>query len=266
MSVSERPLRGKHALVTGSTSGIGLGIARSLVENGCSVTLNGFGDAGEIRSLCESLSASGGTEVVHSNVDMRNPDQIEIMIAGDIERFGVIDILVNNVGIQYVSPIETFPVSKWDDIIAINLSATFHTMRCALPAMVEAGWGRVVNIASTHALVASPFKSAYVAAKHGIAGLTKTIALETAQKNVTVNAVAPGYVDTPLVAAQIADTANARGITKEEVIRDVIKSAHPTGRMVTVEQVADLVVYLCSDQASAITGCVLPIDGGWTAR
>ena len=182
------------------------------------------------------------------------------------ERFGQLDILVNNAGIQHVSPIETFPVNKWDDIIAINLSSAFHTMRTAIPTMVESGWGRIVNIASTHALVASPFKSAYVAAKHGLAGLTKTIALEMAEKNITVNAVAPGYVKTPLVTGQIADTANARGISEEEIVRDVMLLAQPTRKLITVEQVSELVLFLCTEQASAITGSVLPIDGGWTAQ
>ena len=188
------------------------------------------------------------------------------MIREAIERFGGLDILVNNAGIQFVSPIESFPVDKWNDIIAINLSSAFHTMRAALPGMVASGWGRVVNIASAHALVASPFKSAYVAAKHGIAGLTKTAALEMAEKGVTVNAIAPGYVETPLVTGQIADTARARGITEEEVVRDVMLLAQPTKKLITVEQVADLVVFLCDEKASAITGAVLPIDGGWTAK
>jgi 3-hydroxybutyrate dehydrogenase len=259
-------LKGKHALVTGSTSGIGLGIARALARQGCKLTLNGFGDPHEIKILCSEMTEAGATGVVHSAADMREPEQIETMIKESIERFGQIDILVNNAGIQHVSPIESFPLNKWDDIIAINLSSSFHTIRAALPAMIESGWGRIINIASAHALVASPFKSAYVAAKHGIAGLTKTIALETAEKNVTVNALAPGYVETPLVTGQIADTASARGISEEEVVRDVMLLAQPTRKLIGVEQVAALVLFLCSDQASAITGSILPIDGGWTAK
>jgi len=260
------PLKGKRALVTGSTSGIGLGIARALAQSGCALTLNGFGDAKEIESLRAELQASGGVDVAYSAADMRDPDQIEAMIAEARERFGGLDILVNNAGIQFVSPIESFPVEKWNDIIAINLSSAFHTIRAALPGMLESGWGRIVNIASAHALVASPFKAAYVAAKHGMAGLTKTVALEVAEKGVTVNAIAPGYVETPLVRGQISDTARARGITEEEVVRDVMLAAQPTKQLVSIGQVADLTLYLCSDAAAAITGAVLPIDGGWTAR
>jgi 3-hydroxybutyrate dehydrogenase len=261
-----QPLRGKRALVTGSTSGIGLGIGRALARSGCAVTLNGFGDADTIESLRSELARSGGVDVAYSPADMRDPAQIEAMIAEARERFGGLDILVNNAGIQFVSPIESFPVDKWNDIIAINLSSAFHTIRAALPGMVAMGWGRIVNIASAHALVASPFKAAYVAAKHGIAGLTKTVALEAAGKGVTVNAIAPGYVETPLVRGQIADTARARGITEEEVVRDVMLAAQPTKQLVSIGQVADLALYLCSDAAAAITGAVLPIDGGWTAR
>lgn len=264
--MTDQSLTGKHALITGSTSGIGLGIAKALAQQGCNLTLNGFGDTAEIEDLCTALASIAENDVIHSAADMREPEQIETMIAESIQRFGQLDILVNNAGIQHVSPIESFPVQKWNDIIAINLSSAFHTIRAALPAMFETGWGRVVNIASTHALVASPYKSAYVAAKHGIAGLTKTVALETAEKNITVNAIAPGYVETPLVQGQIADTARARNISEEEVVRDVMLMAQPTKKLITVDQVADLVVFLCSEQASAITGSVLPIDGGWTAK
>ena len=259
-------LYGKAALVTGSTSGIGLGIAQALAGQGSKLTINGFGDPREIAALCKQLSQAGNVEVVYSPADMRDPEQISSMVTKAIDRFGSLDILVNNAGIQFVSPIEAFPVEKWNDIIAINLSSAFHTMRAALPSMVEAGWGRVENIASTHALVASPFKSAYVAAKHGIAGLTKTVALEMAEKNITVNAVAPGYVKTPLVSGQISDTAKARGISEEEVVRDVMLLAQPTKKLITIKQVAEMVLFLCSDQASATTGSVLPIDGGWTAQ
>lgn len=266
MVTVDKSLQGKRALVTGSTSGIGLGIARALADHGCSLTLNGFGDPDEIDALCAELADAGDVEVTYSAADMREPEQIATMIKEAEARFGGLDILINNAGIQFVSPIESFPVDKWNDIIAINLSSAFHTMRAALPGMIEAGWGRVVNIASTHALVASPYKSAYVAAKHGIAGLTKTIALEMAEKNITVNAVAPGYVKTPLVTGQIEDTARARGITEEEVVRDVMLLAQPTKKLITVDQVADMVLFLCSEQASAITGSILPIDGGWTAK
>ncbi|MCJ7558782.1 MAG: 3-hydroxybutyrate dehydrogenase [Gammaproteobacteria bacterium] len=258
--------RGKRALVTGSTSGIGLGIARALAARGCSLTLNGFAEKSEIAALRAELAESGGVEVAYSPADMRHPSQIESMIRDAVERFGGLDILVNNAGIQFVSPIESFPVDKWNDIIAINLSSAFHTMRAALPVMVASGWGRVVNIASAHALVASPFKSAYVAAKHGIAGLTKTAALEMAEKGVTINAIAPGYVETPLVIGQIADTAKARGITEEEVVRDVMLLAQPTKKLITVSEVAELAMFLCGENAGSITGTVLSIDGGWTAK
>lgn len=259
-------LAGKNAIVTGSTSGIGLGIARALAANGCNVTLNGFGDALEIEKLCTQLSDQGAASVHYCDADMRNPEQIDAMVTRAAEQSGRIDILINNAGIQHVAPIESFPTDKWNDIIAINLSSAFHTMKAALPFMVAAGWGRVINIASAHSLVASPYKSAYVAAKHGMAGLTKTVALEMAEKNVTVNAVAPGYVETPLVADQIADTAQVKGMTEEQVIHDVMLLAQPTRKLITTEQVAGLVMFLCTEQASAITGSILPIDGGWTAK
>ena len=266
MTMLYSSMAGKNALVTGSTSGIGLGIARALVANGCNVTLNGFGDPAVIKKLCAELSAQGTASIRYSDADMRNPGEIETMIRQSVEQTGSIDILVNNAGIQHVAPIEQFPTDKWNDIIAINLSSAFHTMKAALPHMVESGWGRVINIASAHALVASPFKSAYVAAKHGIAGLTKTAALEMAEKNITVNAVAPGYVETPLVTGQIADTAQVRGMTEEQVVRDVMLLAQPTRKLITTEQVANLVMFLCTEQANAITGSILSIDGGWTAK
>jgi len=238
----------KTALVTGSTSGIGQGIAEAFAKAGLNVILNGFGDAAAIEAQ------RAGLERAH-----------EAMIAKADAEFGAVDILVNNAGIQHVAPVDEFPVDKWDAIIAINLSSAFHTTRCALPAMKRKGWGRVINIASAHALVASPFKSAYVAAKHGIAGFTKSVALEVAEKGITVNAICPGYVRTPLVEKQIPDTAKARGITEEQVIRDVMLAAQPTKRFVGVDEVAALALYLAGDSAASITGAILPIDGGWTA-
>lgn len=259
-------LRGKHALVTGSTSGIGLGIARALAKRGCALTLNGFGDAAEIAGVCDELAGIAGAEVAHHPADMRDPEQIEAMMSDAATARGTIQLLVNNAGIQHVAPIGEFPVERWNDIIAVNLTSSFHTIRLALPAMVDSGWGRIINVASAHALRASPFKAAYVAAKHGIAGLTKTVALEAAEQNITVNAIAPGYVDTPLVAGQVTDTARARGITEAEVLRDVMLLAQPTKKLVRIEEVAELAVFLCSDAAASITGTVLPMDGGWSAK
>lgn len=266
MNLPAASLAGKHALITGSTSGIGLGIARALAAQGCNIVLNGFGDPDEIESMRKRLAESSGADIRYSCADMRDPQQIAPMVEDAIRHWGRVDILINNAGIQHVSPIETFPIEKWNDILAINLSSAFHTMRASLPGMIESGWGRVINMASAHALVASPFKSAYVAAKHGLAGLTKTVALEVAEKGITVNAIAPGYVETPLVTGQIADIAKARGISEEEVVRNVMLAAQPTKQLITIEQVAALALYLCSDAASAITGAVLSIDGGWTAK
>ncbi len=259
-------LRGRHALITGSTSGIGLGIARALAKRGCTLTLNGFGDEAEIAHLCEELAATAKAPVAHHPADMRDPDQIEAMIQEAMSTRGPIQVLVNNAGIQHVAPIGEFAVDRWNDIIAVNLSSSFHTIRLALPAMVDSGWGRVINVASAHALRASPYKAAYVSAKHGIAGLTKTVALETAEQNITVNAIAPGYVETPLVTGQVADTARARGITEAEVLRDVMLLAQPTKKLVGIDEVAGLAVFLCSDAAASITGTVLPMDGGWSAK
>jgi len=257
---------GKTALVTGSTSGIGLGIARKLAAGGANLVLNGFGNAAEIETLRAELAKECGVSVAYDGADMTKPEQIEAMMKNAIARFGSVDLLVNNAGIQHVAPIDEFPPDKWDSIIAINLSSTFHTTRVALAAMKQKRWGRIVNIASAHALVASPFKAAYVAAKHGIAGFTKAAALEVAEQGITVNAVCPGYVLTPLVQKQIPDTAKARGITEEQVIHDVLLAAQPTRQFVTVEQVAALTAFLCTDEAASITGAVLPIDGGWTAH
>src|SRR5580693_3123759 len=259
-------LNGKVALVTGSTSGIGLAIARAYAKDGANIVINGFGDKDAIETERVGIEKDFGVKALYSGADMSKGGEIVQMIAEAESKLGSVDILVNNAGIQFVSPVEEFPPEKWDQIIAINLSAAFHAMRAAVPGMKKRKWGRIINTASAHALVASPFKSAYVSAKHGLAGLTKTVALETATFGVTVNCISPGYVWTPLVEKQIPDTAKARGITEEEVKRDVILAAQPTKEFVTVEEVASLAVYLCSDAAAQITGANLSIDGGWTAE
>jgi 3-hydroxybutyrate dehydrogenase len=259
-------LQHKTAVVTGSTSGIGLGIATALAASGANVMLNGLGDDSVIDNAKQQVSNAASGDVDYFPANMLEPSEIEQMIHATGSRFGSVDILVNNAGIQHVAPIADFPTDKWDDIIAINLSAAFHTIRTVSPIMVAQGWGRIINVASVHALVASPFKAAYVAAKHGIAGLTKTVALELAREHITVNAVAPGYVETPLVTGQIADTARARGVSEAEVIEKVMLAAQPTKQFVAIDQVADLVLFLCSERAAAITGTVLPIDGGWSAQ
>ena len=256
----------KTALITGSTSGIGLGIAKNFAAKGMNIVLNGFGDTTAIEEIRSNMSKEFGVEVRYSGADMSKVEEIENMIKTAESEFGAIDVLVNNAGIQHVSPVEDFPVDKWNAIIAINLSASFHTIRMALPKMKEKGWGRILNIASAHALVASPYKSAYVAAKHGIAGLTKTVALETATFGITMNAICPGYVWTPLVQKQIPETAKTRGITEDQVINDVMLLAQPTKKFVTIEQVAALAGFLASDIAASITGSIIPIDGGWTAQ
>ena len=259
-------LQSKAAVVTGSTSGIGLAIARALAKEGANVLINGFGEADKIETERSGIEREFGVKVVYSPADMTRPDQIAGMIAQAESAFGRLDVLVNNAGIQFVSPVEEFPIEKWDQILAINLSSAFHCIRAAVPGMKARGWGRIISTASAHSLVASPFKSAYVAAKHGIAGLSKTVALELATHGVTVNCISPGYVWTPLVESQIPDTMKARGMTKEQVINEVLLEAQPTKQFVTVDQVAAMVVFLCGDAASQITGANLSIDGGWTAE
>ena len=273
MTKTERPLppplrdlEGETAIVTGSTSGIGLGIARALARRGANVVLNGFGDAGEIEIVRASLAMENEVEVAYDGADMNKAEAIQRMIEAADAHFGRIDILVNNAGIQHVSPIEEFPPAKWDAILAINLSAAFHTTRAVFAGMKARRWGRIVNIASAHALVASPFKSAYVAAKHGVLGLTKVTALEGAEHGITCNAVCPGYVWTPLVEKQIDDQARSHGIPREQVIRDVLLVNQPNRRFATVEEIGALTAFLCSDAGGSITGTALPVDGGWTAH
>ena len=252
-------LEGKVALVTGSTSGIGLATAKALAAEGAKLMINGFGDPQEIARECQELGA------IHDDADMAKPDEIEKMMKRCADELGGPDILVNNAGIQHVSPVEDFPPEKWDAIIAINLSSAFHTTRLAVPGMKRKEWGRIINTASAHSLVASPFKSAYVAAKHGIAGFTKTVALEVATSGITVNCISPGYVWTPLVEQQIPDTMKARSLTREQVMNDVLLAAQPTKRFVTPEEVAALALFLCREEAKSITGANLSMDGGWTA-
>ena len=258
-------LAAKTALITGSTSGIGLAIARALAKEGANIVLNGFGDAAAIEADRAEIEAQFGVKAAYDGADMTNPAAITAMVAAAEARFGGVDILVNNAGIQHVAPIDEFPIDKWDQILAINLSSAFHAMRAAIPGMKVRQWGRIISTASAHSLVASPFKSAYVAAKHGLVGLTKTAALEVATSKITVNCISPGYVWTPLVERQIPDTMAARGMTKDQVINDVLLAAQPTKAFVTSDQVAAMAVFLCSDAASQITGANLSMDGGWTA-
>lgn len=258
-------LKGKSAIVTGSTSGIGLAYAKALAAEGASVVINGFGDADAIEKERAALAETSGANALYDAADMTKPDQIEAMVRRAHDELGGPDIVINNAGVQHVSKIEEFPVEKWDAIIAINLSSAFHIMRAAVPFMKAKKWGRIISTASAHSKVASPGKSAYVAAKHGIAGLTKTVALETATFGITVNAISPGYVWTPLVEKQIPDTMATRGLTREQVINDVLLDAQPTKEFVTSEQVAALALFLCRDEAAQITGTNLSIDGGWTA-
>ena len=259
-------LKGQTAIVTGSTSGIGLGIADALARAGATVVINGFGDPAQFEQLRARLEAESGSPIAYSAADMAQPEQIRRMVAQAEARFGAVDILVNNAGIQFVAPVDEFPDDKWQQILAINLSSNFHAIKAALPGMKRRSRGRIVNFASAHGLVASPFKAAYVAAKHGVLGLTKTVALEVAETNITCNAICPGYVRTPLVEGQIIDQAKAHGISEAQVVRDVILESQPNKRFVELKQLADLVLFLCSDSAESITGVALPMDGGWTAR
>lgn len=259
-------LKGKVAVVTGSTSGIGLAIARTFAEQGANLVINGLGDAAAIEAERAKIESDFGVKALYSDANMLSHVEIEGMVKLAETELGACDILVNNAGIQYVAPVEEFPVEKWDQIIAINLSAAFYATRAAIPGMKARKWGRIINTASAHALVASPFKSAYVSAKHGIAGLTKTVALEVATFGITCNAICPGYVWTPLVEKQIPDQAKARGITEEQVKRDVLLAAQPTKEFVTVEEVAALALWLTSDGARSITGTMQQIDGGWVAE
>ena len=258
-------LKTRTAVVTGSTSGIGLAYARALAAEGANVMINGFGEAAAIEKERAAIESEFGVKAVYSPADMTKPDQIAAMIAEAAKTFGTVDILINNAGVQFVSPIDEFPIEKWDQIIAINLSSAFHAMRAAIPLMKQNGWGRIISTASAHSKAASPFKSAYVTAKHGLAGLTKTAALEVATHKITVNCISPGYVWTPLVEHQIPDTMKARGLTREQVINDVLLDAQPTKEFVKPEEVAAFAVFLCSDAAAQITGANLSIDGGWTA-
>ncbi len=259
-------LKGKSVIVTGSTSGIGLGIARAFAAQGCNVMLNGFGDGAQIEKLRSAIAAEHKVTVLYSSADMAKALEVSAMVDQVARRFGTVDVLVNNAGIQHVAPVEEFPVEKWDQILAINLSSAFHAIRTALPGMKSRNWGRIINVASAHGLVASPFKSAYVAAKHGLVGLTKSVALETAGKGITCNAICPGYVLTPLVEKQIEDQSKARGISREETIDKVILDRQPSTEFVKIEEVAALAVFLAGDPAASITGAAYSIDGGWTAQ
>jgi 3-hydroxybutyrate dehydrogenase len=265
MNNSDR-FKGKSAVITGSTSGIGLAIARSLAEKGVNILLNGLGEPGEIDLAKKSVQDGVGAYVSYSPADLRVPGEIAGMITQAHDEFGSVDILVNNAGLQHIAPVDEFPHGKWEEIIAVMLSAPFYAIQAALPIMRTQPWGRIINTASVHSLVASPFKAAYVSAKHGLSGLIKTVALELAETNITINGIAPGYVETPLVRGQIADTAKARGITEEEVFNEVMLHAQPSKRLVTVEEISALTLFLCSEDAGSINGTMLPIDGGWTAQ
>ena len=256
----------KNAIVTGSTSGIGLGIATALAKNGMNIMLNGFGDTLVIEQIRKNLSDTYGVQVVYSAADMSCSESIASMVAQAIESFGQIDVVVNNAGILHVAPVDEFPAEKWDAIMAINLSSAFHTTKRALPGMKAQGWGRIINTGSMHSKVASPYKSAYNAAKHAISGFSKTIALEVAQQGITVNTICPGYTWTPLIEGQIPATMEVRGLSREEVINDVLLAPQPTKEFVQIEQLGALAVFLCKDEARSITGTDISMDGGWTAQ
>jgi 3-hydroxybutyrate dehydrogenase len=258
-------LKGKTALVTGSTSGIGLAYAKALAAEGANIVINGFGNAAAIEAERVGLEALSGAKAIYSDADLTKVDAIEAMMAMAADAFGGVDILINNAGVQHVAPVDEFPTDKWDLIIALNLTAAFHTTRLALPHMKAKKWGRVIATASAHSIAASPYKSAYIAAKHGIAGFTKSVALEVATMGITVNAISPGYVWTPLIEGQIPDTMKARGMTRDQVINDVLLEKQPSKQFVTPEQVAAMALFLCRDEAAAITGANLSVDGGWTA-
>ncbi len=259
-------VKGHAAIVTGSTSGIGLALATGLAQAGANVMLNGLGDADEIEATRAKLEADTGVQVLFHGANALRPDETADMVETAAKTFGRLDILVPNAGVQHVAPVDEFPLEKWDLILAINLSAAFHAIRAAVPIMKRQGRGRLINIASAHGLAASPYKSAYVAAKHGMVGMTKSIALELAEQNITCNAICPGYVKTPLVEGQIADTAKARGMSEEEVMRDVILAAQPTKKFVHYNELVGLLIYLASDEGASVNGAAVSIDGGWTAK
>lgn len=258
-------MKNKVVIVTGSTSGIGLGIAKNFAINGANLVIHGFADTELVKKIASDLKALGAKEVLYHSADLSLPDEIKAMFDIIIKQFGTIDILINNAGIQFVSPIEDFPPEKWESILRIDLIASFYTIKYAIPIMKKNNWGRIINIASAHGLVASPFKSAYVAAKHGLIGLTKTVALEVAEYGITVNALCPGYVQTPLVMSQIANTAKVRNISEEEVINKIILGSQATKEFVKIDEISAFVSFLCSNEAASTTGAALSIDGGWTA-
>lgn len=258
-------MKGKIVVITGSTSGIGLGIAKKFAEKGVKLVINGFADQQTVDKVSSELKACGAEEVLYKGADLSKPEEITKMFDEILKQYRKVDVLVNNAGVQFVSPIEDFPPEKWEAIMRIDLIASFYTIRAVIPSMKKQQWGRVINIASAHALVASPFKSAYVAAKHGMLGMTKTVGLEVAEHGITVNAICPGYVKTPLVLGQVADTAKARGMSEEDVVKKVLLAAQATKKFVEISEVAELALFLASDAAASITSAGLSIDGGWTA-